>query len=256
MDARSRTALLLAVLALACSGPGEQAQLQADTHFRLATSRLQRGALELAIREYRAALAIEPDNAEYNFGIAEAYRRKGEIGDAEKHLLRAIELDPEHQDARLNLSVVYLQQERWQDAIDTTSVLLKDVTFLNPSRALVNRGWARYRAGDKEGAEQDLREAVVDGAGYQARLNLAIVLFDSGDTLEAMSQLKRVIGQLEKSPAAAARCAEAEARFHMAKAHVKLGQRDSALSELLIGSERGENCNWGSKSKEYLALLK
>src|SRR5262245_29939424 len=100
---------------------------------------------------------------------------------AEQHLLRAIAIDPEHQDSRLNLSAVYLQQERWQDAIDVTTLLLADVTFLNPSRALVNRGWARYKAGDAKGAEADLREALTDGASYQARLNLAIVLLDEGE---------------------------------------------------------------------------
>jgi type IV pilus assembly protein PilF len=252
---RLLTALALAALALACSGPGEQAELKADTHFRLANSRLQRGAVELAIREYRSALAIAPDNAEYNFGIAEASRRTGEIAEAEKHLLRAIETDPDHQDARLNLSVVYLQQERWEDAIAMTNALLKDVTFLNPSRALVNRGWARYKAGDLKGAKDDLSEALVDGAGYQARLNLAIVLLDSGDALEAMTHLKRVISTLEKRQTLNARCAETEARFHMAKAHVKLGQREPAIGELRLGSERGEKCNWGTKAKEYLALL-
>ena len=241
---------------LACASVDARDVRRADMHRRIAQSNLERNALELAIREYRAAIELNRQDPELHFGLAEAYRRKGLLEESERSLLRALKLAPDHHDARLNLTVVYLLQERWSDAVRETSVLVADATFLRPSRALVNRGWAHYKSGELQAAERDLREALVtDPGNFYVHLDLGIVLIERSEVLDAMVHLEQVLKILERRPPAVFGSAEAQARFHLAQAHVKLGQKEKAIKELRQAAERGGASEWGRKSKEYLAIL-
>lgn len=248
---------IVPIVALAgCATVSEKDFARAGMHRRLAESKLQKNALELAIREYRASIEIYEKDPEAHFGLAEAYRRKGMLAEAEQSLLRAIRIDGDHHDARLNLSVVYGQQARWADVIRITTELIADPTFLRPSRALVNRGWAQYNSGDLEAAQRDLSEALISDEGnYQAQLNLGLVLFDRGSVLDAMVHFEKVLKILERRPPTYFGGAEARTRFHLAQAHVKLGQRKKAVQHLRVASERGGKGEWGEKSREYLAVL-
>ncbi len=245
---------LVAAGLFGCATVSQQEMRKASTHRRLAEAQLQKGALELSIRAYRASLGYYDKEPETHFGISEAYRRKGMLDEAEKSLLKVLDLRSDHHDARLNLSVVYLQQARWADAIRETTVLFDDPTFLRPTRALVNRGWAYYKSGDIEAAERDLREVLVsDGGSFQAHLNLGTLLYDRGEVLDAMVHFEKVLSILDRRPPASFGGAEAQARFHLAQAHVKLGQREKAVEQLRMASQRGGT--WAEKSKEYLAVL-
>jgi tetratricopeptide (TPR) repeat protein len=253
-----RALIALAMLTtLACATVVDEREIRrASMHRRLAEAKLQKNSLELAIREFRAAQDLNPKDAEIYFGLAEAYRRKGLLTEAEQTLDEALRLAPDHQDARLNLSVVYLMQDRWPEAIAITTELIHDPTFLRPSRALVNRGWAYYKSGDDEAAKRDLQEALVSDAGnFQAHLNLGLLYLDQGSTLDAMVHFERVLKILERRPPAIFGATEAQARFHLAQAHVKLGQRDRAIAELRMAAERGGSGEWGERSKEYLTAL-
>ncbi len=249
-------ALLIAALLGCATSVSEQDVRLASMHRRLAEAKLQKGSLEFSIREYRAAIALNPKDPENHFGLAEAYRRKDLLDEAETSLHEALRLDPAHPDARLNLSVVYLQQERWPEAIAVTTLLVDDPTFLRPSRALVNRAWGHYRLGELDAARSDLTEALLgDSGNYQAHLNLGVVLFDQGQMLDAMLHFERVLKLLERRPPEQFGAAEAQARFHLAQAHVKLGQREKAVEHLRLAAKRGGRGEWGRKSEEYLSLL-
>lgn len=251
---RNALCALLAVGFLGCVTTSQEDLNRASMHRRLAEAQLQKNALELSIREYRASLGYNDRDPETYFGISEAYRRKGMLAEAEQSLLKALELKPDHHDARLNLSVVYGQQERWGDVIRETTVLFDDPTFLRPTRALVNRGWAHYKSDDVEAAKRDLREALIsDGGNFQAHLNLGILLFDTGEVLDAMVHFEKVLSILDRRPPAIFGGAEAQTRFLLAQAHVKLGQREKAVEQLRMASKRGGT--WAEKSKEYLAVL-
>ena len=216
---------------------------------------LREGKVEMAIREYMNSIEINPYDAEAHFGYGEALRVKGLMPDAERELKRAVDLDRTHHDARLNLCGLYLSEQRWKDAIAQAEILLADPTFLNPARAHVNRAWAYYSLGDLTKAEEDLKRALsIDSSMYQAHLNLGIVLYERGETLEAMKTFDRALQILEKQGKRAPGRAEAEARFRMAQAYVKLGQREKAMEQLRLAV--AENAApWSEKAKEYLAML-
>jgi protein O-GlcNAc transferase len=228
----------------------------ANTHRQRAALKLRSGEVELAIREYRRAVGSNPFDAETRFGLGEALRQKGLLEEAEAELLHALRIAPDHHDARLNLSSLYLQREAWDRAVESTSQLIDDPTFLNPARALVNRAWAYYSSARLSEAERDLRDALtIDSSIFQAHMNLGIVLYDKGEIADAMQSFERVLDILEPYGGAGAGAAEAEARFRIAQARVKLGQREKAIAQLEVAAERGGHSSWGKRAREYLALI-
>lgn len=257
MQLVARVLAAVAVVVLAgCATLSESDRRRVNALRDLGNLYLQRGEAELAIREYRKGLDVWDGDADTHFAIGEAYRRKRALELAEKHLRRALQLSPSLHDARLSLGVVYLQQERWSHAIRENETLRRDATFLRPARALVNLGWAHYKSGDRARAEELFQEAVSsDSANYQARLNLGIVLYEREELVAAVQQFREVAALLENRPAMLFGATEAEARFRMAMAHVRLGQRHRAVEQLRVAADRGGETPWAEKSRDYLGVL-
>ncbi len=240
----------------ACATSPPDYSVRADMQRRLGDIKLAKGHYELAIREYRRSLELYPGDPETYFGLADAYRRKGLFRDAEKQLREVLRLDPGHQEARLNLGAVLLLQERWSEAIAENQALLDDPTFIRPSRALVNLGWGHYKTGNLAAAKSAFVEALgTDAGNLEAHLDLGIVLYRLGEVVEAIRYFQRAVDIAESRQVRSSSGSEAEARFRMAQAHVKLGQLERAIEHLRVAAERGGSGEWGRKSKEYLQLL-
>jgi len=241
----------------ACATIDDHDLKMSDSHRKLAESKVSKGENEAAIKEYLNALGYFPNDPETHFGIAEAYKRKGLYDEAEKHLERALDGDPDHDEARLNLGVVYMLQERWPDAIELFTALAETPSFIRPTRALVNLGWAHYNVGEFDEAKAAFVRALrSDRNNYVARLDLGIVLYEAGQLAEAVGQCNKAAEILETRPREAFGPVEAEVRFRAAQAQIKLGQRTRALEQLRIASERGGKGEWGRKSREYLEVLR
>jgi type IV pilus assembly protein PilF len=251
-----RVALLALFAAGACASIGEKEIMLADTHRDLAEAKLSTGEVEASIGEYQKAIAINPRDPESHFGIAEAYRRKGLLSETERELKEALRLDPKHQEARLALGVAYLQLSRWDDAAGEFQKLVDDPTFIRPTRALVNLGWAHYKSGKLEQADAELRRALkADSENYIAHLDLGIVLYDRGELVEAIQHFGECVNIVAERPAPVFGPAEAEARFRMAQAYVRLNQRDRALDALKVAIQRGGESEWAHRSSDYLKVL-
>ena len=82
---------------LGCATLSEQDLRQVNASRDLGAMYLERGQVELAIREYRRALSIDRRDADSHFGIGEAYRRKRAYDLAEKHMRRALRYGKGHQ---------------------------------------------------------------------------------------------------------------------------------------------------------------
>jgi len=251
----------LAVVVLLCAGacsttPGPREMLLADQHRDLATMKLTQNEPEVAIAEYRKALAMNPHDPETHFGLSEAYRHKGLLADCESELRETLRLDPTHHEARLALGVTHLQQERWNDAAAEFERLADDPTFIRPARALVNLGWAHYKSGDLDQAKKDYERALnVDRQNYTAHLDLGIVLYEQDHLVEAIQHFEECVKIVSDRPALAYGAAEAEARFRMAQAYVRLDQRGRAVEALKVAVQRGGESEWARKSNDYLKVL-
>jgi type IV pilus assembly protein PilF len=234
--------------------PGDVAL--ADSHRNFADVKLSQGEPEIAIKEYQKAIALHPNDVESHYGLAEAYRAKNMLSDTERELREVLRLAPTHHEARLALGVAYLQMERWNDAAAEFATLAQDPTFVRPSRALVNLGWAHYKSGDLEAAKLQFERALrADPANHVAHLDLGIVFYDKGELVEAIRHFEEAVNLIAERPVQVFGPAEAEARYRMAQAYLRLGQRDRAVDTLRVAVERGGESEWGRKSTDYLKVL-
>ncbi len=256
-------AAMLGVLTLAGSGPlsgcataaskarAKQNALKARSHFEIGADHLNNGRDADGLREMLRAETLDPRNARVHMGLAEAYKRKGRIEEAEKQLRRVLELHPPYHDARLMLSNLYIHLERYEDALSETRVLMDDPTFPGVWRALTNQGWAQFRMGRNAEARGDLELALEYRRHYwPALLNLGILEAQEGHHFEAITLFGEMLAS-DVRPGALA-----EANYRIAELYVSTGYRDRAVAHLVAAVDQAANGPWGKKSEEYLKILR
>ena len=227
-----QVATLLAAIALVggCATSGDVAQdrpsaadeSRARAHQSVGANHLREGRLPLAIRELRASEALNPGDRWTQLTLAEAYRMKGLNADAERHLHKALEIDPTFQDARLTLSGLYIQTDRYREAIEEAQILIDDPTFPQPWTALTNKGWALLRLERRAEAREALVAAIEYNERYwRAQLNLGILDSEEGKRIDAIERFERVIEL-------AGPLGNAEANYRIAEIYISLGLTDEA----------------------------
>jgi Tfp pilus assembly protein PilF len=253
-------------LGLACAKPAilqgtdEERFQRALAHRDLGADHLQHGDNALALRELLLAEEINPKDPMTESGLAEAYRRQGHFPEAEQHLLRAIELATRQgvtgnrstiQLARLNLSSLYVEMERYPESIEQSKLLANDPTFAGPWIALSNQGWAEYKLGRTEQARQTLGLALQYKSDFwRALLNLGILEAGTGHPGEALRLFNRALGQ-KPGP-----LAEAEINYRIAEIYVSMGERQNALRHLTAAVQTKPSGEWGKRSEDYLKILR
>lgn len=240
----------------ATPSPPKASQRQRDladarSHQSVGVSYLRDGRVPLAIRELRASVELNPDDKWTHLALAEAYRLRDLLPDAERHTLAAIELDPEFHEARLTASGLYIQMERFDDCIAQTRILVDDPTFPHPWTALTNQGYAQYRMGQLREARESLENALAYHDRYwQALLNLGILDTEEGLRQEAIERFESVIA-LDPGP-----LGKAEANYRIAEQYISMGDRGRAVEHLVAASSLRPNGPWGKKSEDYLKRLR
>jgi type IV pilus assembly protein PilF len=249
-------ALAFALLAAGCASRGPSAEersiaKRAQSHFDIASDHVRNGRIEMGLRDYLAAAALQPKNAEYQHAVAMTYVRKEHFAEAEKHLRRALELTPDYHDARLNLSTLLIGMGRFADARAEAQRLYDDPTFPGPWRALSNRGWAEYKLGRvAEARETFALTRRFNPAHWPALLNLGILESEQGRRDEAIPLFEAVLAQ-NPGPSA-----EAEVNFRLGEIYVSRGQRHRAVQHLTAAVVKTPSGRWGKKSEEALKLLR
>jgi type IV pilus assembly protein PilF len=259
---RTREALVgsaLLALALGCASTGGDEpkpistadQSRARAHQSVGSTHLREGRIALAIRELRAAEKLDPRDKWTQLTLAEAYRRKGLNADTERHLRQALTIDPAFQEARLTLSGLYIQTERYPEAIMEAQALIDDPTFPQPWTALTNKGWALAQTGHRAEAREALDHALEYNERYwRAHLNLGILDAEEGKRAEAIERFERVLA-LAPGPLGIA-----EANYRAAEIYVSLGDHEQALEHLVAATSQRPSGQWGKRSEDYLKRLR
>jgi Tfp pilus assembly protein PilF len=246
-------------LALGCASTGgEQTpalsaadESRARAHQSVGLTHLREGRHALAIRELRAAEELNPHDKWTQLTLGEAYRRKGLNEDAERHLRSALAIDPAFQDARLTLSGLYIQTERYAEAVTEAQILIEDPTFPQPWTALTNKGWALAMLRRPAEARESLHLALEYNERYwRAHLNLGILDAEEGKRIDAIERFERVLA-LTPGP-----LGTAEANFRVAEIYVSLGNREQAVEHLVAASSQRPSGPWGKRSEDYLKRLR
>lgn len=228
----------------------EEAERQARAHHGQGTAFLKEGKLAHAIRELRAAAALNPNDPWIRLGLGEAYRLRSMMTEAEHEIREALAIDPQFQEARLTLSGVYVQQQRWAEAIAEAQVLIDDPTYAEVWMPLTNKGFALMQEGNLSEARKSLELAAEFKEKYwRAYLNLGILASLEGHREEALAHFAKVVEYGHGT------LGEAEANFRSAEIYVALGDQGRAIRHLLAATERNPDGQWGKASAEYLKRL-
>lgn len=138
-----------------------------------------------ALTAYRAAVALEPDNAIAHYNLGLLHRELGDGEAARRALQAAIDADPANaNEARSALAAVCLSDGDPDSAIE----LLSAIVGIAPedSDAWVDLGLALNAAGDRDGAETCFRQALdIDPDHEHACTRLADLLARDARYLEA-----------------------------------------------------------------------
>ena len=259
---RGLLVLLFTTLGLGCTHTGPQPYVPDEK--RLAASvrdvgidLLYQGRTAMAIRKLNEAAARNPKDPITYLSLGEAYRRKGMLQEAKSNLMLSLELnedsqDYNHQETRLNLSVLYIQLGEYEQASLECQKLLEDPTFSTPWRALTNLGWAHYKLGRLGLARGSFEEALEFHPRYApAHLNLGMLDQTEQRWLAAIRHYE-LAAESNRMPSEAI----AEANFHMAEIYVSMGQREKAISYFDMALKRSPYGEWGEQSQSYLELLR
>jgi Flp pilus assembly protein TadD len=228
----------------------EEAQRQARAHHGQGTAHLKEGKLALAIRELRAAAALNPNDKWIRLALGEAYRLRGMMSEAEHEVREALAIEPAFQEARLTLSGIYIQLERWNDAVVQAQVLIDDPTYADVWMPLNNKGFALIQLAKLAEARTSLELAAeINERYWRAHLNLGIVAALESRRDEALARFAKVVEYGRGT------LGEAEANFRSAEIYISLGDESRAIRHLLAVTERNPDGQWGRASAEVLKRL-
>ncbi len=140
----------------------------------------------------KAKVEKNPKDAEALNDYGFALRQNGQIDEAAKYLKQAIEIKPTMGEAHANLSVVYFDQSKYQDAVAEGQKAVK----ANADQAIfrVVLGNALAKTGDLKGAQQEYKIAIQLKPDYEnAYYNLGVALNDDGQINDAKYSLSKAL---------------------------------------------------------------
>jgi tetratricopeptide (TPR) repeat protein len=155
----------------------------------LGLGRSQQGQFARALAEFQAALERDPDLDDARYHMALVYLRKNDAAQAESTLRDLLVRNPDYHDARQQLGMLALQSGKFDDAVREFDELLKRA----PSRAdaAFAAGGARLQQQRIPEAEQYFRTAIERQPNFaQAKSYLGLLHLDRGEN-EAAEQLFR-----------------------------------------------------------------
>lgn len=111
-----------------------------------------------AIKSFKRALGLEPENAEVRHNLAMAYLKTGQSKKAVTELRRILLLAPDHLEARNNLAVIELSAGETSSALEHFNLALEQ----DPAnaKALYYRGVGLLQKGDIENARRSLQQVI------------------------------------------------------------------------------------------------
>jgi len=194
----------------------------ASAHNQLGLRYVADGQVELAEKEFKAAVAIDSKFAEAQNNLGVLYGRQGKKDLAEAMFRQAIESNPQYTQAYVNLAMGFIGRNRLAEAKETVQKLLQVAPDLAAAHSSL--GMVEAKLGLGREAVNSFRKAVaLDPDSAEAHVNLGIALaeqFDLNGGLREFSEAVRL------SPTSAA------ARYHKGRALFNLSRYEEAKAEI------------------------
>src|SRR5438105_4535765 len=150
------------------------------------------GQLDEAVDHLNAAIQILPNHPTAHYSLGNALLQKGQTDDAIKEFERQLALQPDHAQARCNLAIALLNQGRLNQAMaqyERTIELRPDY-----AEAYYGLGNCYLERGNPEKAIKEYEQALkLSPRLVEARNNLATIFSQKGEIDRAISELEEAI---------------------------------------------------------------
>ena len=172
----------------------EDYEMTPEHWFNLGNAYYDSGKYKEAIKSFKQALRINPDDAEAHFNLGVAYGGLGKYKEAIESYKQAIRIDPDCRDAHYNLGVAYYESGRHQEAIES----YKHTIRIDPDckSAHYNLGLTYGKLGKREEAIEACKQAIrinPDDAKALSFLGTCYVFLDKHkEAIDAYEQAIRI----------------------------------------------------------------
>ena len=147
---------------------------------------------DLAIKRFRRALEINPDDPRARSGLGLVYQAQQEYDLAEEMFREVIRSHPEFTEGRNYYAAFLYQQGRFEDALAQLREAVKDVEYSGRELLFFNIGQIERRLGHNDKAIEAYRKSLVlNPAQPQVRLALAFAYADGGQDELAWKQFSQ-----------------------------------------------------------------
>lgn len=212
----------------ACDGQSDAEKTQAL--LEEAEARVESGQTDAAVIKLKNALQLAPEHAEARRRLGELHLEKGNAADAVKEFERAIQYGATAPSVRVNLARALLDAGRAQDVIDEPELSLQEGGMSDAAyRELAGlRAQALIATEQPEQAQRLATDAVQAGPATEARIALASLASSNGDNMSALEHLREA---LEQEPT------NVRALMMQARAYVQSGELQDAMATLATARE-------------------
>lgn len=152
--------LILLVTLSSCASLSSNDKEEAELHLRIGTNYLNNGEYPAALNELLLAESLDSSNPHIQNNLALAYFVRDRFELAEVHLKKSLRLDSKFTDARNNLSRVYVERGKYNDAIKEANIVLSDLTYPTPEKAYLNLGMAYFYKKEFQRARDNLQKSI------------------------------------------------------------------------------------------------
>ncbi len=202
--------------------------------FRPAAGAAAALAALIVLCNHGLAKAPQPPPAEFHLFLANSLSQEGEYGRAADEYKTACALAPDEPDPWFQLGVLYARMNRPDDA----AAMFKKALSLAPGPQSMAAAWAHEYLGrlaegrgDRDAAAREYRASLAAFAWqFGARLKLARILADAGQTDEARHELETLTAQYPRRPEPYAALAQIAQSAGDVPSAIALYQKASALS--------------------------
>jgi Tfp pilus assembly protein PilF len=161
-------------------------------HYNLGTAFLNQGKLDDAMREYQAALEINPASVDSLINLGDVFLRMGKPNDAIAQFQRAVDIDPNRGEAHYNLGIALSRMGREEEAISQYEYALE----LKPAdgKAHDDLGTLLLQHGRVNEAITQYRQALeINPNNEKAQNNLGNALLQNGELGEAIACFRKAL---------------------------------------------------------------
>lgn len=239
------------ILILSCSSNSQKntAEKRAEIYYNQGTADLINKDYTHALKNLLQAYALSPKDSRVSNNLGMAYYFKKDTEMAVRYVKKAIELDKNNADARMNLATIRMEQGNLAAAEEEYKQILKNLTYESQFRTYYNLGVISLKRKNYAQAVRYFRDSIEVNRQYcPSHYELGKIAYAQRDYDLALRKFKDAAdGICYDNP---------EPQYMQALSMIKLGHYASARMRLEDILERFPKHKIANASKRELAILK